>query len=244
MSNNVVDVTAYKGEIFCLKRDVGLSNLTPVECIRTVKKSKNDTDLKIASIQLYDPEGNITMLEMWNDDAVDGVEYLWSLLQQEEEVLLHFTKLEIPSDPKERRKTAYRIVPPTYFMQEHLPYIKDRIVAQSITQGQPCDLSKQCKKITIPHHVHLVSDRVPLRHFSLWHKTYQEQQEDENPSELQRLIFRASGESMLAKRNEPDVNTHSEEKAGTTTEQTDDHTTTTANKTKKSKQKDQSNSSS
>lgn len=206
-----VEVGPFMEDLFCLKRNFTLSNLTPVECIKTVRRAKTNEELKVAQINLFDSDGEITILELWNEDAVDGVRYLWDLLGSEDAILLKISKLTTPTDAKERRASAYRIVPPTSFMLDNFSFpVKSRIIAQTPLHGQTCDLKKQCKRITISDRVQLLCDGLPLRHFSQWHKTIQEQYEEDDPDDLQKLIYRATGLSMLGKRNEADEPTQAD----------------------------------
>lgn len=203
---STVEAGGYMDELFCLKRDASLSNLPPEDGIKTVRKPKTNVELKIAHINLFDVEGNITVLELWNEDAVKGVRYLWNLLGDSDEVLLRIKNLESPNDTKDKKTSAYRTVPPTTFMVENYSFpVKARIVAQTPLLGQPCDLSKQCKHITLPYHVQLLCDGLPVRPYSQWHRTLEDQEEDDQPDELQKLIHRAVEKGLLGKRERESI---------------------------------------
>lgn len=207
MTHNV-EVGQYINELFVLKREYGLSNLPPPESIKIVRRAKDKTEMKVAQINLFDSEGEITILELWNDDAIQGVRYLWQLLGSEDEILLQFKNLEPTEDGKKPRTPIYKIGPPSSFMQDMFSFsVKARITAQTPMLGLPCDLSKQCKGIILPNDIQLLCDTIPLRHISQWHRTIEMQQEEDNPEDLQKLIMGATGLSVLGRRKEPESST-------------------------------------
>lgn len=208
LTMNTVEAGSFIDELYCLKKDFALSNLPPVNNIKTVRKPKTNVELKVAHINLFDVDGEITVLELWNEDALRGVAYLWKLLNDSDEVLLRFKNLESVNDSKEKKSASYKLVPPTSFMQDNYSFsVKARIIAQTPMLGQPCDLSKQCKHITLPYNVQLLCDSLPIRHYSHWHRTLEDQQEDDNPDELQKLIHNATEKSEVGKRRQPEATT-------------------------------------
>jgi len=97
-----IEVGSYVDRLFCLKRDFNLSNLPPESCIKIVKKPsmKSDRSMKVTAINLFDMDGEITVLELWNDSAILGVRYLWEQLGNENEILLQFKNLDPPAGEK------------------------------------------------------------------------------------------------------------------------------------------------
>ena len=70
---NTVEAGSFIDELYCLKKDFALSNLPPVNNIKTVRKPKTNVELRVAQINLFDVDGEITVLELWNEDALRGV---------------------------------------------------------------------------------------------------------------------------------------------------------------------------
>lgn len=200
---NAVEAGDYIDELYCLKREFGLSNLPAQNHIKTVRKAKTNIELKVAQINLFNAEGDVTVLELWNEDAIKGVKYLWTLLGDADEVLLRFKKLS-----SSEKGAGYKLVPPTSFMQDNFSFpVKERIIAHAPMQGQTCDLARQCKPITQPYHVQLLCDSLPIRHFTHWHRTLQEQEEDDSIDEFQKLIHDATGKTELGKRQQAEIST-------------------------------------
>lgn len=163
---NGVEIGSCFNELFCLKRKFAFSNLTPVDYIQTIRHTNNKIESKVAQINLFHPDGEITILDLWNEDALNGVQYLWDLLGTEDAVLLKISKL---TDRNVRRVPTYKTVPATSYMIENSPFpIKARIVAQTPFHGQSCDLKKQCKRIMMPNSAQLLCHGLPVRHFSQW----------------------------------------------------------------------------
>lgn len=203
-----VEVGPYFDGLFCLKREWKFSNLTSVEGLRILHNKKGE-ELKQALIYLYDADGEVSVLELWNQDAVDGVRFLEDQFRVgQKEVLLKFSKLDQSTHLKEKRTCCYKFAPPTQYMREHwsIP-VKNRIVASTPVQNQPCDLKAQCTQLQVTKNIQLLCDGIPLRHFSRWHKTVQQEEEDNEPDELQYLIYRAAGLSELGKRKTSDETT-------------------------------------
>jgi len=227
-SMNRVEVGSFIDELYCLKRDYALSNLPPEECIKVVKKPKSSTELKVAQINLFDFEGEVTILELWNDNAILGVRYLWQLLGKEHEILLQFKDLDSDKNEKKRRCPSFKRVEPNSFMRDMYSFpVKARIIAEVPKLGLSSDLKRYCKQIVLPNDVQMLCNEQPIRHFSMWHRTIEEQQEDDDPDDLQRLIMGASAYfNPIGKRSEPDEETkpdkgyvamqQDEEQSGTT----------------------------
>lgn len=173
-------------EIFCLKRDTTLSNLPETHSIKTIRKSNSCLELKVALINLFDAEGKVTILELWNEEAVHGVTYLWKLLEEADDVLLRFRNLHSSTEVQGIKTTAYRGVPPTQYMLRSTPYpIKERIVATPSSMNWPNHLANHCKKICHPANVQLLWNGQPLIHFSQWHTIFVERN---GANELQDLF--------------------------------------------------------
>jgi len=80
--------------------------------------------------------------------------------------------------------------------------VKARIVADIPSIGATCELKDHCKRILIPSDMQMLCDELPIRHFSMWHKTIEEQKEEDDPEDPQRLIMSASGLTVLHKRKQ------------------------------------------
>ena len=201
-----VEVGAYVDQLYCLKRDFNLSNLPTESCIKVVKKAKMPGTNKVAQINLFDYEGEVTVLELWNDTAILGVRYLWELLGNEEEILLQFKGLDAPPGQKKKRTTpSLKRIEPNSFMRDMYSFtVKARIVADIPSLGVTCELKHHCKRIHISPDMQMLCDVLPIRHFSHWHQTIEEQQEEDDPDDLQRLIMSATGLNVLTKRQCPE----------------------------------------
>lgn len=203
-----VEIGPFADELYCLKRDFALSNLPPEECIKTVRKANTDIELKVVQINLFDYEGEITILELWNDNAILIVRYLWQLLGKKQEILLQFKNLDSASGAKKKRTLAFKRVSPNTFMKDMYSFpVKARIIAEVQNLGASADLPKFCKNINVAEDVQLMCDDLPIRHYSMWHKTIQEQQEDDNPDDLERLIMGATALNVLQKRSSTEETT-------------------------------------
>jgi len=166
----------------------------------------NET-MKVTAINLFDMDGDITVLELWNDSAILGVRFLWEQLGNENEILLQFKSLDPPRNEKKKKfvtPTLKRVEPNTFQRDMYSFPVKARIIADVPTLGATCELKDHCKRILIPPDMQILCDELPIRHFSMWHKTIQEQQEEDNPDDLQRLIMSASGLNVLMKRKHPE----------------------------------------
>lgn len=193
-----IDVTKYFHQLFCLKRDFQLSNLPQPHAIRVINKASTGEKLKVVEINLFDPNGEMTLLELWNDDAVNGVKFLWSVLQNEDEVLLRIQDLD-PAEPiRDRRMGAYKFAEPTDFQRKYKAYpVKQRIVAKTTGKDQTCDLSRQCRHIRVNSSIQLMNGGEALRDIGQWYQTVEAQEEDEDPDELQQLILHTLGKRTI-----------------------------------------------
>lgn len=187
-----LDASKFHSELFCLKRDFQLSNLPQTHAIRVVAKASSGEKLKVAEVNLFDPNGNLHVLEMWNDSATEGVKWLWRELADEDEILLRFQDLDPDKPAKDRR--VYKSGDPTHFQRNNKtnPATK-RIAAKGGSLGQFCDLSRQCRRIKINSYIQLVNGKQPMRDFALWYQTIEAQEQEDDPDELQQLIFQTLG---------------------------------------------------
>lgn len=204
---STVDIGPFADELYCLKRDFALSNLPPEECIKTVRKANSNIELKVVQINLFDMDGEVTILELWNDNAILGVRHLWQLLGKKQEILLQFKNLSNASGTKKKRLPYKRVEPNTFMKDMYSFPVKARIIAEAASLGMNADLPKHCVHIDIAEHVQLLCDDLPVRHYSMWHKTVEEQQEDDDPTDLQRLMMSAGALNVLQKRNQPEETT-------------------------------------
>ncbi len=196
-----LDVSRYYDELFVLKRDFYVSNLPELSAIRTVSKANSDKKNKVAEIQLFNPEGEMYILEMWNRDATDGVKYLWDLLADEDEILLRIQDLDPNKPMKDHRQGAFKYHAPTSFQREFKKYpVKLRMYNKDAINEKFCQLSRQCTRIKVDHAIQLMNGKVPMRDFSQWHQTIERQEEDDDPDELQQLIYQSMASSPLGKR--------------------------------------------
>ena len=195
-----VDVSKFYHELFCLKREFHISNLPELHAIRVVGRANSDKKNKVAEVHLFNPEGEMFVLEMWNRDATDGVKYLWELLGDEEEVLLRFQDLD-PNSSRDSREPSFKLSPATSFQQEFKPYPdRQRIYNRNAISERFCPLSKQCTRIKACDQIQLMNGKTPMRDICLWDQTVQRQEEDDDPDELQQLIYSAMAISPLGKR--------------------------------------------
>lgn len=197
-----VDVSKFYNELFCLKRDFHISNLPELHAIRVVGRANSVKKNKVAEVHLFNPDGEMFVLEMWNQDATDGVKYLWDLLDDEEEILLRFQDLDPNVSSKGSREPSFQLAPATSFQQEFKAYpVRQRIYNRSAIYERFCHLSKQCTRIKAYNCIQLMNGNTPMRDICLWDQTIQRQAEDDDPDELQQLIYQAMAISPLVKRS-------------------------------------------
>lgn len=195
-----LDVSSFYHQLFCLKRDYSLSNLPSVEAIRVITTSKGDK-AKVAEVNLFNPRGEVYLLELWNMDAIEGVKFLWEKLGSENEVMLRITDLD-PSEPiKDRRFPVYKLCNPTQYQKEFKMFpLAYRIMVKNGSKDTYNDLSRQFRKIEKRSQIQLMNGNEVIRDISLWHQTPEAQEEFDHPDELQQLIYKATALSVLGKR--------------------------------------------
>lgn len=197
-----VDVSRFYDQLFCLKRDFHISNLPELHAIRTVSRPNSDKKHKVTEVHLFNPEGEMFILEMWNKDATDGVKYLWELLGDEEEILLRFQDLDPEqSTTTNNREASFKFHPVTSFQRDFKAYpVKLRMYNRSAKYERFCHLSKQCTRIRVDRFIQLMNGKSAMRDISLWDQTIERQEQADDPDELQQLIYQATAISPLGKR--------------------------------------------
>jgi len=195
-----LDVSSFYHQLFCLKRDYSLSNLPSVQAIRVITTTKGEK-ARVAEINLFSPTGEVYLLELWNEDAAEGVKFLWEKLGSANEILFRIIDLD-PSDPiKDKRLPVYKICNATSYQKEHKLFpVEFRIMVKNGSKDQYNDLRRQFRKIELNNQIQLMNGNDPLRDISLWHQTPEAQNEMNHPDELQQMIYRATALSVLGKR--------------------------------------------
>ena len=163
-----LDVGTYYHELFCLKREYSLSNLPSVQAIRVITTAKGEK-ARVAEIILFTPTGDAYLLELWNDDAVEGVQFLWEKLGSEAEVLFRIIDLD-PQEPiKDKRLPVYKLCNPTPYQKEHKMFpIVHRIMVKNGSKDQYNDLRRQFRKINMNNQIQLMNGNDVIRDISLW----------------------------------------------------------------------------
>lgn len=195
-----LDVSSFYNQLFCLKREYSLSNLPSVEAIRVITTSKGEK-ARVAEVNLFNPKGEVYLLELWNADATEGVKFLWEKLGSENEVMLRITDLD-PAEPiKDKRLPVYKLCNPTPYQKEHKMFpLEYRILVKNGSKDTYNDLQRQFRKIDKKNHIQLMNGNEVIRDVSLWHQTPEAQEEFNHPDELQQLIYKATALSVLGKR--------------------------------------------
>jgi len=200
-----IDVTPYYHQLYCLKRDFALSNLPIVGAIKQV--TVKEELMRVVEINLFNPVGEVFLLELWNENAVEGVKFLWDCLGDHNEVLFRVTHLD-PSEPLPNKKVPmYKLEEPTAYQKSHKMYpIKQRIIEKRGTKGVYSDLNKQFIKIEMNNQLQFMYKNEAVRDIAHWHQTIEAQQESNHPDEFQQLIYRTTALSTLGKRATTDTN--------------------------------------
>lgn len=212
-----LDVGPYYHELFCLKREYSLSNLPSVQAIRVITTAKGEK-ARVAEILLFTPIGDAYLLELWNDDAIEGVKFLWEKLGSESEVLFRITELD-PQEPiKDKRFPVYKLCNPTSYQKEHKMFpIEHRIVVKNGSKDQYNDLRRQFRKIDLNSQIQLMNGNDVIRDISLWHQSVEAQEALNHPDELQQLINKATALSVLGRRTSAEANVPASEPESTDT---------------------------
>jgi len=94
-----IDVSSYYDQLFCLKRE----NLPTPQAIRVISTSKGEK-ARVKEILLFSPTSETYVLQLNNENAMEGVKFLWQQLGCANEVLFRI----IDVDPTESHYTDLR----------------------------------------------------------------------------------------------------------------------------------------